>query len=74
MQTAVMLALFSDDEARDKAFEAVKDVVNVVLLGDANLVVGAKKGDSSSSFIVFKGSMMDALKFMQHGSSATVPL
>ena len=69
-----MMAHFNDAEARDKAVAAAqKQGVQVTWVGDISPAPdrdGNPSGVAPRPFVLFRGSMLDGLVFMQHGAGS----
>lgn len=75
MEQTIMMARFNDQTACANALaEALEKGVAVRFSGTGALVANGKSTETQSPTIIFRGTMMDGLLFMQHGASFTGPI
>ena len=76
MTDTAMLALFTNDAKRDKAFEALRGSVNITMIGNATLVPPDTSTNLSPfvPFIVFSGNGLGVSQFMNHGAASVTAL
>ena len=71
MNRETLVAHFSDPAVRDAAFEkAMANGIQVIMVGEGGLIGGDKKPLPRTPFVMFRGTMMEGIHFMQHGAGS----